>query len=60
MKETLHELQKNDDMKNIFTEYFNSFGITVKRLEKEINNFLHRIGRTAIKAKQDKIKQGWR
>lgn len=60
MKETLHELQKNDGMKNIFTEYFNSFGITAKRLEKEINNFLHRIGRTAIKAKQDKIKQGWR
>ena len=60
LKETFKEINNNLEMKNIFNEYFCNYGITLKSIEKEINNFLHRIGRTIIKVQQDKIKQGWR
>lgn len=60
MKETFNELKDSDEMKKIFSEYYEEYGITLNGIEREINNFLHRIGRVAIKAKQDKAKQGWR
>ena len=60
LKKVLSELEHNDEMKAIFNEYFCEFGITVKDMERETNNFLHRIGRAIIKIQNDKIKQGYR
>ena len=60
MKETFNELQNNIEMKNIFNEYFVNYGIKLNDIKKEINNYLHRIGKTIIKVQQDKFKQGWR
>jgi len=59
-KENFNELKINDGLKEVFTEYFNLYGITMPYIEKQLNNFLHRIGRTIIKVKKDKLKQGWR
>ena len=60
LKQTFNELKDNDTLKSIFNEYFTNFGITIKDIEKEINNYLHRIGRVIIKVKKDKINQGWK
>lgn len=60
LKQTFNELKNNTALKTIFNEYFLNYGITIKDIEKEINNYLHRIGRVIIKVKKDKIKQGWR
>lgn len=59
-RNTLKEIKDNQDLKLIFNEYFNNYGVTISNIEIELNNFLHRIGRTIIKVKQDKLKQGWR
>lgn len=59
-RNTLKEIKDNQGMKLIFNEYFNDYGVTISNIEIELNNFLHRIGRTIIKVKQDKLKQGWR
>ena len=57
---TLKEIKENPELKTIFNEYFNDYGITIGEIETELDNLLHRIGRVVIKVKQDKAKQGWR
>ena len=59
-KNTLKEIKENAELKSIFNEYFNDYGITIGEIETELDNLLHRIGRVVIKVKQDKAKQGWR
>lgn len=59
-RNTFEELKDNPDMKRVFNEYFNDYGITIGKIETELDNLLHRIGRAVIKVKQDKAKQGWR
>ena len=59
-KNTLKEIKENPELKTIFNEYFNDYGITIGKIETELDNLLHRIGRVVIKVKQDKAKQGWR
>lgn len=60
MKSIFDELQTNNELKNIFNEYFSQYGLTIANVENSKNNFVHRIGRTIIKIQKDKAKQGWK
>lgn len=50
------ELQKNERMKQILKEYKWS----LKKIERNIRNFLQRIARVLVKVNNDKTQQGWR
>ena len=59
-KEVFNELKENSNLKDVLSEYFNLYGITISYIEKQLSNFIHRIGRIVVKVKRDKLKQGWR
>lgn len=60
LKKYVSELETDNELKKIFSEYFENFGVTINDLKQSIKNFSSRIGKVIVKVQNDKIKQGWR